>query len=490
MTNQEFSDQFDVLYNSITSNQAPGLDEYEKSVFLTKAQNEIVKAFFTPTYNKSRDGFDSVAIGGERRQIDFSMIMRTKSYMNTSEDVRISLSNSSATVLYDSAGVLLEDEIPGTTATLYDSGTAVTEGIAWIVTAEGCTASISSAGVVTVSEMTESEATVTITAVYNGAIYSETYSLTAVTDTKYSLSVSTDTITIDSYGEASTSSITATVTKTTADGTSTPDSLSDEGLMLMIAFDGEDHLTFIGLANPYTGSGSSFSSYLTKSTSMEIYLVEGTMSDMTTGGKGQYISNYTIVDKQVISIIQQEDIVDVFEDAVLDNRSNSKRVSLDNDILMFINEFADVTRTSPSSIVDASVRLTVIPLNYTEYSRLMSKPFKRPLHYQAWRVIDNADSTNKAEIVVGPNDTLVKYTIRYIKKPRAIILSNLEGVSLDGQTEEQTCELDTILHEEILQRAVELAKTAYGDADNAQLQYAAGISSATPMGIMAGSSQS
>lgn len=42
MTTQEFSNEFDVLYNNIMSNQAPGLDEYERSVFLTKAQSEIV----------------------------------------------------------------------------------------------------------------------------------------------------------------------------------------------------------------------------------------------------------------------------------------------------------------------------------------------------------------------------------------------------------------------------------------------------------------
>ena len=44
MTNNEFSNEFDVLYQNITSNQAPGLDEYEKSVFLSKAQDEIVKS--------------------------------------------------------------------------------------------------------------------------------------------------------------------------------------------------------------------------------------------------------------------------------------------------------------------------------------------------------------------------------------------------------------------------------------------------------------
>ena len=58
MTNQEFSNEFDVLYNNIMSNQAPGLDEYEKSVFLTKAQDEIVKNYFNPKGNKYQEGFD------------------------------------------------------------------------------------------------------------------------------------------------------------------------------------------------------------------------------------------------------------------------------------------------------------------------------------------------------------------------------------------------------------------------------------------------
>lgn len=52
MTPEEMSNEFDVLYNNITSNQAPGLDEYEKSLFLTKAQDEIIKAYFNPKLNK------------------------------------------------------------------------------------------------------------------------------------------------------------------------------------------------------------------------------------------------------------------------------------------------------------------------------------------------------------------------------------------------------------------------------------------------------
>lgn len=47
MTNQEFYDEFDVLYNSICSNQAPGLDVYEKSVLLTEAQEELIKECYS-----------------------------------------------------------------------------------------------------------------------------------------------------------------------------------------------------------------------------------------------------------------------------------------------------------------------------------------------------------------------------------------------------------------------------------------------------------
>ena len=33
MTNSEFSNEFDILYNNIMSNQAPGIDEYENLCF-------------------------------------------------------------------------------------------------------------------------------------------------------------------------------------------------------------------------------------------------------------------------------------------------------------------------------------------------------------------------------------------------------------------------------------------------------------------------
>lgn len=250
MTNQEFSNEFDILYNNIMSNQAPGLDEYEKSVFLTKAQDEIVKSYFNPKLNKVQEGFDN----SERRQIDFSMIIKT-----------------------------------------------------------------------------------------------------------------------------------VKATKITNDS---------------------------GLIRLYPNEGSEL---------------------------------YQIPEK----------------------------------IMMFINESLKVTRDGNS------ISLVIIPLNYKEYNRLMTKPYKRPIKNQAWRLnIDSTSDSNKpiVEIVAGYGDTIVDYTIRYVKRPQAIILADLEGVSIDGESNEQPCELDPILHHEILQRAVELAKAAYTGDLNSQL--ALGVNSETPMGIV------
>lgn len=53
MTNSDFDSQFDILYNNISSNQAPGLNSYEKSIFLTKAQDDIILSLYNGNSGKS-----------------------------------------------------------------------------------------------------------------------------------------------------------------------------------------------------------------------------------------------------------------------------------------------------------------------------------------------------------------------------------------------------------------------------------------------------
>ena len=145
---------------------------------------------------------------------------------------------------------------------------------------------------------------------------------------------------------------------------------------------------------------------------------------------------------------------------------------------------------------------TIVPISYTEYRRLMSKPYKEPLKWQAWRLITNtatndsddneADNVGIVEIIPTSKDRKNKqrlsYDIRYVRRPRPILLANFEdsygeNISIRGKygNEEEysnfgendtwnPCELDPILHEEILQRAVELAKVAWAGDANSNLQ--------------------
>ena len=230
--------------------------------------------------------------------------------------------------------------------------------------------------------------------------------------------------------------------------------------------------------------------------------------------------------------------------------SNTGYYAMPTDILLYINEVLHVLRGGNNC------QLTVVPVSFTEYNRLMSKPFKRPLKNQAWRLItsgaansytytdyagiasliaDNASvstgvtatdinnvingkelaigekddgtlilavddkyltadatltynkeealdiedisstildliskqvssSSTVVEVIPGPNDTISDYIVRYVARPTPIILEDLEyeDVTLGGgKTEATNCMLDPILHEDILQRAVELAKIAW-----------------------------
>lgn len=165
--------------------------------------------------------------------------------------------------------------------------------------------------------------------------------------------------------------------------------------------------------------------------------------------------------------------ITTFDNSLFDKRSNSKSFAFPSDAMFVINEMTDVTRKNATK--KATVTLVTIPIRYDEYSRLMSKPYKRPLKGQAWRLIDY-NTSNMADLVVGENDTITNYSVRYVKKPKPVITGDLDGLTINGYVygndatatipETEGCELDSSLHEEILQRAVELAKIAWlGDVN-------------------------
>ena len=118
-------------------------------------------------------------------------------------------------------------------------------------------------------------------------------------------------------------------------------------------------------------------------------------------------------------------------------------------ILVILNEYASC---------DGAKTLVGVPINNVEYDTLMSRPYKMPPKSQCWRLIVDGHF----EVIGKPSPT--GYHIRYVRMPREL--------DPDGNT---VLDVPEVLHDEVLQRAVELAKAAYvGDANQQQILQALG----------------
>lgn len=170
------------------------------------------------------------------------------------------------------------------------------------------------------------------------------------------------------------------------------------------------------------------------------------------------------IDFSSLITVDTKDLATTEDITLLHNKG--KLFNTPTDILFIINEFVRGT------VNNMSKQFTIIPINYEEFSRLMSKPYKLPLKNQGWRILQT-NSSLYSEIVLPEVLTSPSYIIRYVRKPKPIVLADFstEGVSIENvsapEDETKVCELDPILHPEILQRAVELAKAAYlGDLNS------------------------
>lgn len=147
---------------------------------------------------------------------------------------------------------------------------------------------------------------------------------------------------------------------------------------------------------------------------------------------------------------------------------NSVLYSLPLNILVIVNE--QVVLKSGSTV--KGIR-QVIPISYDEYTRLMSRPYKQPLKSQAWELMTGQNSSKAVvELILNNNDKSYtpEFKIRYVRKPNPIIIEDLDVVSIEGVSEKTECELDPAIHQEIVQRAVELAKAAYSSDQSGQAQ--------------------
>lgn len=132
-----------------------------------------------------------------------------------------------------------------------------------------------------------------------------------------------------------------------------------------------------------------------------------------------------------------------------DARYNHTVFKLDPGLLYIVYE--QVSWSTDNNCL-ASLIADVYPVTHDEYWRVRNNPFKGPNTKRVLR-LDKGNS----EVELVSKNSIGKYTIRYIKKPDPIVLTNLSDETIDNVSTPQTCKLNKSLHRDILDRAVRLA---------------------------------
>ena len=168
------------------------------------------------------------------------------------------------------------------------------------------------------------------------------------------------------------------------------------------------------------------------------------------------------------SIERQQDFASLIVHATMSQNGTgtldprAKQFVYPTDLLFSLNEQVSVASDGETKF------LAVVPLSYEEYARLMRKPYKYPARDCAWRLLVNTGASGsvamKAEVIARiPAGATLTYYIGYVKKPAPIILENLTSDygTINGQSAASPCLLPAHLHNEILVKAVSLAKSVW-----------------------------
>lgn len=99
--------------------------------------------------------------------------------------------------------------------------------------------------------------------------------------------------------------------------------------------------------------------------------------------------------------------------------------------------------------------IPIRPINEDEYNELIISPHHRPYKRLLWRCSESSD-TKRLILIGDKNTTISKYMFTYIKRPVPIVVDIMNP---DNQVH---CELDEIVHGDIVKRAVRMSVASTG----------------------------
>lgn len=146
------------------------------------------------------------------------------------------------------------------------------------------------------------------------------------------------------------------------------------------------------------------------------------------------------------------------DNTLINNTFKSYKVEIEDSVLFMIYE--QCTLSDENNCINNKI-VSVVPIIHDDLDKVLKNPFKFPNNRKVIRL----DFDNKIELISKYN--ISNYKIRYLKRPNPIILVKLENLNIDKKQEVSNGETNPILHERIVQRAVQLAVQSKVKSNNA-----------------------
>jgi hypothetical protein len=138
--------------------------------------------------------------------------------------------------------------------------------------------------------------------------------------------------------------------------------------------------------------------------------------------------------------------------------ANGVFVAVPSNFMYALKEQCDIQYSDCNNQTAANT-IAIKPVTHDEYIVNILNPFKQPYNELAWRLdYSNATAdTKRHELITDGDYSITSYRLRYLKRPGRINI-------LDGSD----CELNSNLHEEIVNRAVRLAGATLPKTENVE----------------------
>lgn len=164
--------------------------------------------------------------------------------------------------------------------------------------------------------------------------------------------------------------------------------------------------------------------------------------------------------KYLSNLIKTGNYVPVGEqdETLINNTFKSYKVEIEDSVLFIIYE--QCTLSDENNCINNKI-VSVVPTIHDDLDKVLKNPFKSPNNRKVIRL----DFDNKIELI--SKYSISNYKIRYLKRPNPIILVKLEDLNIDKKQEVSNGETNPILHERIVQRAVQLAVQSKVKSNNA-----------------------